>query len=276
MEDSKSYLFKQIALESEKYFGITDEQYLLRVMESWHEDHSPNARWNEVEYYNDHSGKILDMASGVGTFVLYGLHKGYDIYGVEPEPWKLTYIEKKINEKCYPEWFKDRFVSSFGEKLPYANDTFDFISSYQTLEHVTNVEQCVDEMIRVLKPGGKLRLHAPDYRGWFEPHYMLPFLPKMNRRLAAIYLWLLRKPKAGLSTINWTTAPDIITQLKKYKNVSCVDLTETYEQRDIQRIQQEKGLSEFAAKFVHAFRKMKHMFKSEKHINLVIRKHAPN
>src|SRR5262249_45091055 len=77
------------------------------------------------------------------------------------------------------------------------------------IEHVGSVQDCLQEMMRVLKPGGHLHIRAPDYRSFFEPHYRLPFLPRMNRRLATAYLRLLGRPALGLTTLHWVTEPII-------------------------------------------------------------------
>ncbi|WNO61814.1 hypothetical protein [Rheinheimera sp. MMS21-TC3] len=127
-------------------------------------------------------------------------------------------------------------------------------------------------MLRVLKPGGKLRINAPDYRGWFEPHYLLPFLPTMNRQLARIYLTLLRRPTSGLDSLNWTTTPKLLQYLNQYRNISYLDLTQLYNERAITKIQQDYKVSILLAKLINWLKQAKRMFKQEQYINLVIRK----
>ncbi|WP_219925286.1 methyltransferase domain-containing protein [Aeromonas veronii] len=36
----------------------------------------------------------------------------------------------------------------------FEDNTFDVVTTYQTLEHVQDVAACIDELIRVAKPGG--------------------------------------------------------------------------------------------------------------------------
>jgi ubiquinone/menaquinone biosynthesis C-methylase UbiE len=42
------------------------------------------------------------------------------------------------------------------ERLPYPNSTFDLVLGHAVLHHLPDVEQCVREMLRVLRPGGRL------------------------------------------------------------------------------------------------------------------------
>jgi len=168
----------------------------------------------------DHAaGKILDMAAGCGTFVLNGLQNGYDVYGVEPEDWKREYFKKKISASNYPSQWNNRIIYGVGEALPFENESFNLITTYQTLEHVQDVNGCIQEMLRVLKQGGVLYIRAPDYDCFYEPHYRIPFLPKMNKVLAARYLKVIGRPTLGLGTLNWTTEKNVINFLNegKYK-----------------------------------------------------------
>ncbi len=57
-----------------------------------------------------------------------------------------------------------------GEYLPLASNTFDLVLSHEVLEHVQNDLKAVREIVRVLKPGGRLVMFVPN-RGYpFETH----------------------------------------------------------------------------------------------------------
>jgi SAM-dependent methyltransferase len=56
------------------------------------------------------------------------------------------------------------------ERIPYPADSFDTILSHEVLEHVADDRAAVHEMVRVLKPGGRIVIFAPN-RGYpFETH----------------------------------------------------------------------------------------------------------
>lgn len=275
MSKSKEFLEKQLFEDGLRYFGHKNKNLSKEIADIWHNDIEYIQRWKEVENFNDNKGKILDMACGVGTFMFHGLRKGYDIYGIEPEDWKLEYIKLKIKEQNLPKLWEKRFIKGIGENLPFEDNTFDYIITYQTLEHVQNVEKCIDEMLRVLKGGGKLKIQAPDYDSFFEPHYLLPFLPKMNKKLASIYLKLLGRPTIGLDTLTWITTKSILEILNKYKNIEVINLGELYKYRKIEVIKSKYNLLMFIANIVVNFiyYKKVYMAKEEKQINLVIKKH---
>jgi len=65
-------------------------------------------------------------------------------------------------------------VLGIGEKLPFKSGSFDAIVSFAVLEHVRNPFECAAEIIRVLKPGGKLYVAVPflqPFHGYPDHYY---------------------------------------------------------------------------------------------------------
>jgi len=61
-------------------------------------------------------------------------------------------------------------VNAAGELIPLPSATFDLILSHEVIEHVQDDRAAISEMVRVLKPGGRIVLFAPN-RGYpFETH----------------------------------------------------------------------------------------------------------
>ena len=118
---------------------------------------------------------LLDLGSFTGGrlsawFENYELKK---VYGIDINPiFKVAAdefaLEKKINAE---------FKTGVGEKLPYEDNSFDFIVSTDTFEHVQNLENTMNECFRVLKPDGMLLAVFPQYLQPFESH--LNFVTKL-------------------------------------------------------------------------------------------------
>jgi len=61
-------------------------------------------------------------------------------------------------------------INAAGEALPFPGDTFNLVLSHEVLEHVEDDRKAIAEIVRVLKPGGRLVLFCPN-RGYpFETH----------------------------------------------------------------------------------------------------------
>ena len=62
------------------------------------------------------------------------------------------------------------FSVGYGENLPYKNNTFDAIISYDVFEHVKSLKRTITECKRILKPAGMLFSVFPSYYMPTESH----------------------------------------------------------------------------------------------------------
>jgi SAM-dependent methyltransferase len=105
-------------------------------------------------------GRILENGCGVGMYVAHLQPFGGQVFGLEYE----------FGRACLAGQRSSLIVCAAGEQLPYPAETFDLILSHEVLEHVQDDAQAVCEMVRVLKPGGRILIFVPN-RGYpFETH----------------------------------------------------------------------------------------------------------
>jgi len=248
------------------YSGNDDPDRITLITNNWFNDQENyDGRWAVISARLPGKVKVLDMAAGCGTFLLYGLHLGFDAWGVEPEAWKHDYFARKIAASAYPGHYRQRLISGWGEALPFPDAHFGLVTTYQTLEHVRDVQQCLGEMLRVLKPGGVLYVRAPDYSGFFEPHYGLPFLPRMNKAIASFYLQLLGRPLAALRELNWITEKQIVFLLRELPYSTDIARTFPGPPRPGSRLSTLRSLKQRLARLGRSF-------KEEKRIDLWVKK----
>lgn len=56
----------------------------------------------------------------------------------------------------------DHLAEGDGEKIPFADMTFDLVTSSWVLEHLRDPQRVMDEVVRVLKPGGRFLFITPN------------------------------------------------------------------------------------------------------------------
>lgn len=106
------------------------------------------------------SGRALVDGCGVGMYLHHMGEIIDDITGLDIEFSRLQ-VAKKQN---------DQLVNGAGEALPFPTESFDLLLSHEVLEHVQDDRKAVEEILRVLKTGGRLVLFCPN-RGYpFETH----------------------------------------------------------------------------------------------------------
>ena len=89
-----------------------------------------------------------------------------------------------------------RYVQSGAEELPFDDGYFDVVSTFNSLDHVDDVDAALKEIRRVTAPGGTLLLivevaHDPT---WTEPHALEPSF------LRAVDGWEVRHEKLSAFT----------------------------------------------------------------------------
>lgn len=86
-----------------------------------------------------------------------------------------------------------RFLLADAMDMPFPNDAFDVSICAHIYEHVPDPHRLMDEIHRVLKPGGVCYFAADNRLALREPHYNLPFLSLLPRSLSHLYLRLCGK-----------------------------------------------------------------------------------
>lgn len=98
------------------------------------------------------STKILDVGCCTG-FNLHTLSKFGKVYGAD--------VEKKAVEYCKKRGLKRISFLKNGLKLPFKDNFFDVITCLDVIEHVKEDKKYLEELRRILKPGGTLVLFTP-------------------------------------------------------------------------------------------------------------------
>ena len=105
-------------------------------------------------------GKILEDGCGVGMYVEHLSPYGGEVIGLEYDFERAA--EAHVNSP--------HIVNAAGEFIPLPSSTFDLVLSHEVIEHVQDDRRAICEMVRVLKPGGRIALFCPN-RGYpFETH----------------------------------------------------------------------------------------------------------
>ncbi len=102
--------------------------------------------------------KILDAGCGEGRNVVYFINQGYQIFGVDQNETAIQYCRymAKSLDKSYD---AHRFQLAGLENIPFHKAAFDAVICSAVLHFAAdeaNFWQMINEMLRVLKPGGIL------------------------------------------------------------------------------------------------------------------------
>lgn len=137
-----------------------------------------------IEYFNIHSHlprvlsglklkeenligkKVLEVGSGQAYVAEEAKEKGIEIISFDfvytTEKGRRIFQEYSHTQRKYVPIKDPNAVGGVAEKLPFADETFDFVLAYSSVPKFSNsvehAEDAIDEMIRVLKLDGELRI----------------------------------------------------------------------------------------------------------------------
>jgi 2-polyprenyl-3-methyl-5-hydroxy-6-metoxy-1,4-benzoquinol methylase len=123
---------------------------------------------------------ILEIGTGMGIAAACLKKAGFDVHAIEPHTagfencsllYQRVYSILDIGDIVLPVTI---------EQMPL-NKQYDFIFSFNVLEHVNNIEAAFRVLSNILKPAGVMVHSCPNYSIPYEPHcnvLLLPFVPQ--------------------------------------------------------------------------------------------------
>ena len=124
---------------------------------------------------NEKKGKILKLDlwnEAHHTEILMHVHHHYDeIHGIDISPHVVEEANKNLINK------KIKAFTTVGDirNMPYSENSFDYLYTMGTIEHLPDPKVAMREICRVLKKGGKAIIGVPNKYEWFGKSLALDF-----------------------------------------------------------------------------------------------------
>jgi SAM-dependent methyltransferase len=101
---------------------------------------------------------ILDAGCGGGRNLVYFLRNGFEVFAIDSDPGSIERV-RYLAATLAPELPPQNFVTADLVEIPFQSETFDLVISSAVLHFARDEQhfgQMLDEMWRILKPGGML------------------------------------------------------------------------------------------------------------------------
>ena len=204
--------------EAQKYFTkhypLASPQEIDKQVEDWQNKISSGKAL--VSFFRERVGaignkRILDVGFGSGGIAIAFNRAGAEMYGVDVDPELQDIAERNIAANNA----KAEFKIYNGVDLPFSDNYFDYVTSFSVLEHVSFPDKLLNEVLRVLKPKGRILLTLPNKYYPKETHTLTYFVSYMPRRLTDLYLKILKRSPLKHDNLHFYSYFDVLKMLKK-------------------------------------------------------------
>lgn len=197
-----------------KNYPLASKNEIDKQVDDW--ENKINSGMSLTRFFSDRVGdikdkNILDVGFGSGGIAIAFNQAGAISYGVDINPELKVIAEKNVlknNAKADLKIYD-------GVNLPFSDNFFDYIVSFSVLEHVENPEKLLNDMLRVLKPNGRILLTLPNKYYPKETHTLAYFVSYMPKGMASAYLRILKRSPLEHDNLHFYSYFDILKMLNK-------------------------------------------------------------
>jgi len=108
-----------------------------------------------AQFTRFHNKKLLEVGIGAGTDFIQWVRAGAECYGIDLTPEAVEHVNHRL--RLYNLEAKEVKVGD-AESLDYPDNMFDIVYSFGVIHHSPNTIKALEEIIRVLKPGGSAKI----------------------------------------------------------------------------------------------------------------------
>lgn len=145
--------------ESDDYISHTDgKRTLFEKVYQYIKNIALKNKLKLINNLNPKKGKLLDIGAGTGDFLSVSKQNDWQITGIEP------------NEKARNIAISKGILFIEKSELLEKN-SFDVITMWHVLEHVSDLELQIKELKRLLKPNGTILIAVPNFNSYDAKHY---------------------------------------------------------------------------------------------------------
>ena len=119
-----------------------------------------------IDFAGDVAGvSVLDVGCGKGAFSRRLMSAGAKVSGID-----ITDEFVEVAARNVP---AAEFKAASATDIPFESGSFDLVFCFEVLEHVPDTEKAIAEMVRVLKPGGRILIIDKNILA-VHPKYCVP------------------------------------------------------------------------------------------------------
>lgn len=121
----------------------------------------------EAAEFRKHAGeRVLEIGCGTGSDLLQFAKHGAIAVGIDITPEHIRLARERVGSLA-------QVLNGNGTSIPFPDESFDYVYSHGVLHHLDQPRRMVEEIFRVLRPGGRFNVHVYARWSYWPPLLML-------------------------------------------------------------------------------------------------------
>lgn len=108
-----------------------------------------------AQFTRFHNKKVLEVGIGAGTDFIQWVRAGAHAYGIDLTQEAVDNTQRRLAQEGLRAY--DLQIAD-AEYIPYPDNTFDLVYSWGVIHHSPDTQRCLQEIVRVTKPGGTIKI----------------------------------------------------------------------------------------------------------------------
>jgi SAM-dependent methyltransferase len=129
--------------------GWSPAEALLAVLE--------DQRLREIHRHCRPPGRLLEVGTGKGRFLVRARRRGWSAQGLDPSPGQVTAAQARYGIEVFPAAL---------EQAELPERSFDVVAAWHVLEHLRDPAPFLARVRRLLRPGGIFACEVPNFDSW--------------------------------------------------------------------------------------------------------------
>jgi ubiquinone/menaquinone biosynthesis C-methylase UbiE len=156
----------QVEPDTQEFYQAIDERFFKALRNFAHPRYPDQKPFSEIIDYDRVKGKrVLEIGCGAGGHAMLLAQAGADLTAID-----LTQNAIDMTLKRFEVFGLEGDIrQGDAEELEFPDNTFDLVWSWGVIHHSANMQRVIDEIHRVLKPGGLAQImvyHRNSVRYW--------------------------------------------------------------------------------------------------------------
>ncbi len=121
----------------------------------------------DVAEFRNHAGeRVLEIGCGTGCDLLQFAKHGANAVGIDITPEHIRLARERVGNLA-------QVLRGDGTSIPFQDESFDYVYSHGVLHHLDQPRRMVEEIFRVLRPGGRFNVHVYALWSYWPPLLIL-------------------------------------------------------------------------------------------------------